>query len=170
MNTIVEKLKKKAPISEDESFKLAQDVTNALTDKSDAALNAIIYVLDNWDTIPQSTKEIWVDLIESVGFYPYIDKLKMQSNDFGFNLRKENHYSNSIKKYFHEGQAQLSNLIFSGKNVIASAPTSFGKSLLIEEIVAMSQIPLLSPVIDGCKKQSICKTRRRTYSGRSTRT
>ena len=38
--------------------------------------------------------------------------------------------------YLHREQKKLSKYLMSGKNVIASAPTSFGKSLLIEELVA----------------------------------
>ena len=36
----------------------------------------------------------------------------------------------------HIKQKELSDLLKTDKNVVASAPTSFGKSLLIEEIVA----------------------------------
>ena len=38
--------------------------------------------------------------------------------------------------YMHREQKKLSEYLNSDKNVVASAPTSFGKSLLIEELVA----------------------------------
>lgn len=136
MHDIIDKLIRHDTISEDESFILAQLISKKIANNSDDTLKTLIYVLDNWANIPDTTKEIWGDLIESVGFYPYIDKLNISNNDFGFMLRKEHHHSSSLNLYFHEGQKELSNLIFNGKNVVASAPTSFGKSLLIEEIVA----------------------------------
>ncbi|ELY2478151.1 DEAD/DEAH box helicase, partial [Cronobacter sakazakii] len=49
---------------------------------------------------------------------------------------ENNRSINIIDKVFHDEQKYLIDLINSEKNVIASAPTSFGKSLLIEEIVA----------------------------------
>ena len=80
---------------------------------------------------------MWEDLIEAVGFYPYISKYKMHMSDLDARIRCEYHKSPYINgKLLHKDQKKLSNLIFSRKNVIVSAPTSFGKSLLIEEIIA----------------------------------
>ncbi len=51
-------------------------------------------------------------------------------------IRTAYHKSENLDKVLHEDQKYLLSLINSDKNVIVSAPTSFGKSLLIEEIVA----------------------------------
>lgn len=138
LENIIQKLKAHEPLSSDESFTLAQEVSNYIVDDTarNKGINIIIYVLDNWNTMPQDTINIWADLVESVGFYPYIDKIGIYFDDLGSQLRTYSHYSDKTQKYFHEPQKQLADLIFSGKNVVASAPTSFGKSLLIEEIVA----------------------------------
>lgn len=136
MDPIVNKLINNNIISDDESFALAQKVSQIISENPDDSLEIIIYVLDNWDNIPEPTKVIWGELIESVGFYPYIEKLNISDKDFGFKLRMEHHHSSLLNLYLHEGQKELSDLIFSGENIVASAPTSFGKSLLIEEIVA----------------------------------
>lgn len=149
---IVNKLKSKEAISRDESFLLAQRVSERLISPTerDEALQIIIHVLDNWGNISQDTREIWGDLIESAGFYPYINKIGFNSSDLGYGLRKETHYSRALNKYFHDGQKELAELIFSGKNVVASAPTSFGKSLLIEEIVASKKynnIVIIQPTL-----------------------
>ena len=149
---IVNKLKSKEAISSDESFLLAQMVSERLISPTerDVALQIIIQVLDNWENISRDTQEIWGDLIESAGFYPYINKIGFNSSDLGYGLRKETHYSRALNKYFHDGQKELSELIFSGKNVVASAPTSFGKSLLIEEIVASKKynnIVIIQPTL-----------------------
>lgn len=136
MEKIILKLINHTIISEDESFSLAQSISETITKNPNDALEVLIYVLDNWNDMPVTTKEIWGELMESVGFYPYINKLNILDRDFGFKIRMQHHHSSLLNLYFHEGQKELSDLIFSGKNVVASAPTSFGKSLLIEEIVA----------------------------------
>ena len=97
---------------------------------------ALIRILDVWDSIPSEKKTMWEDLIEATGFYPYINKYKINLNDLGSKIRKIYHTSEHLGKSFHKKQKDLSELLFEKRNVIASAPTSFGKSLLIEEIVA----------------------------------
>lgn len=152
MDGIIKNIQEHKTITSDESFSLAQYVAGLLIseEEKENAFKLIIYVLDNWGNIPAETHEIWGDLVESAGFYPYINQLGLKSSNLGYCLRKEYHYSNNLNKYFHEGQKELADLIFSGKNVVASAPTSFGKSLLIEEIVAskkFSNIVIIQPTL-----------------------
>lgn len=152
MEEIVKKVYARNPISEEESFLLAQEVSRKILrdDTFNDGLDIIIHIADNWNQIPEITKEIWGELIESVGFYPYLDKLGVSSIDLGYLLRKEFHHSDSLGKYLHEGQKELLDILFSGKNVIVSAPTSFGKSLLIEEIVASGRyknIVIIQPTL-----------------------
>lgn len=99
----------------------------------------LIYALDNWNKIPPETKEIWADLIESAGFYPYMEKEKevLPYNSIPGKLRKELAVSQFMPdKYFHSEQKNVRDLLLNGKNTILSAPTSFWKSLLIEELIA----------------------------------
>ena len=152
MEEIINKLKYKHQISVDESFILAQSVSKMLNNREtqDEGNKIIIYVAENWEYVPEGTKEIWGEIVESVGFYPYLKKLNLNSSDLGNQLRTEYHYSANLNKYFHEGQRTLYDLILSGKNVVASAPTSFGKSLLIEEIVASKKyknIVIIQPTL-----------------------
>ncbi|WP_165470949.1 DEAD/DEAH box helicase, partial [Klebsiella pneumoniae] len=68
---------------------------------------------------------------------PYLLKENLHLSSSAQKIRFENNRSLNIEgKIFHDEQKYLLDLINSDKNVIASAPTSFGKSLLIEEIVA----------------------------------
>lgn len=129
-------------ISIDESFLFAK-ITSVLLrgglEKAQQGRKIIIYILDNWVKIPNETHEIWTDLIESAGFYPYLEKEKekLKFNNLAGELRKVYHLSENLgDKYFHEEQKYLKEVLDSGKNLIVSAPTSFGKSLLIEEMVA----------------------------------
>lgn len=152
MQEILDKICAHQIITESESFALAQNVAHLIITKDgkEEGLKQIIYVIDNWVHIPESTRDIWSELVESAGFYPYIKKLGLSCDDLGSQLRMEYHHSTLLDKYFHEGQQNLSQLIFSGKNVVASAPTSFGKSLLIEEIVASKRfknIVIIQPTL-----------------------
>ncbi len=127
-------------ISANDSFSFAK-ITSILlrNDEENDGRKIIIYVLDNWQKIPNETHEIWTDLIESAGFYPYLEKEKekLKFNNLAGEIRKGYHLSENLgDKYFHEEQKHLKNILDSGKNLIVSAPTSFGKSLLIEEMVA----------------------------------
>jgi len=98
-----------------------------------------IHMLDKWYMIPIEGRQIWADIIEAVGFYPYLQKIKdtVVLDDLGCEIRIHNSLSHHLPNtYMHTGQKQLYKYLLSEKNVVASAPTSFGKSLLIEELVA----------------------------------
>lgn len=126
-------------ISIDESFSFAKTTSILLRNDDEKGRRVIVYILDNWKKIPDETIGIWTDLIESAGFYPYLakEKDKLKFNNLAGEIRKESHFSENLEgKYFHEEQKYLKEILDSGKNLIVSAPTSFGKSLLIEEVVA----------------------------------
>jgi replicative superfamily II helicase len=141
---IISTIENKDSISIDESFSIAKITSILLRSDDEKGRKIIIYILDNWEKIPNETVEIWTDLIESAGFYPYLEKEKekLKFNNLAGEIRKGCHLSDNIiskenqKYFFHEEQKHLKNILDSGKNLIVSAPTSFGKSLLIEEMVA----------------------------------
>lgn len=122
-------------------FELLQSISNDLNskkpEKEARGRNYLIKVIDVWDEVPIALKPMWEDMIEAAGFYPYIEKYKMTLTDFDARVRREYHRSEHISdKILHSKQKELSELVLSKKNVVVSAPTSFGKSLLIEEIIA----------------------------------
>ncbi len=110
----------------------------------------IIHILDNWHKINEHTRCIWIDLLEAEGFYPYLDKERFEISDTAGALRKEMSKSKNLEYYLHDEQLYVKQLLDSNKNVIVSAPTSFGKSLLIEELVAEKQyrnIVIIQPTL-----------------------
>lgn len=134
LNEYINKVKKER-LTREECFNFSKQVACMLCandTQQQLARDAIIQVLDNFNNVFH--REIWGDLVESAGFFPYIDEFEIRNASSL--LRYAHHKSDHISKVFHSKQKELSNLILSGKNVIVSAPTSFGKSLLIEEIVA----------------------------------
>jgi hypothetical protein len=154
INELLNVIEKKQFIDLEISFSLAKKCSELLRDKKTetAARKIIIYILDNWEKVDEETKEIWVDLVESAGFYPYLDKV---SNPTKYNtvneIRKFSHESENLRgKFFHEEQNLVLSLLNTEGNVIVSAPTSFGKSLLIEEIVASKKyrnIVIIQPTL-----------------------
>lgn len=144
-------------ISFEQSFKIVSYCTQLLSQHSmEAELSVrkiVIHVLNNWEKVDNNLYEVWADLIETLGFYPYIHKnssdLKIMS--FADNVRMSYFQSDFLENtYLHKEQKKISNYLLSGKNIIASAPTSFGKSLLIEEIVASKKyknIVIIQPTL-----------------------
>lgn len=119
--------------------KCAELLLSSFPKEQNYARRIVIHVLDNWKKINKGTHDIWADIIETLGFYPYIEKNReyLFLNSFSDIVREKYYLSDFLDQtYFHKEQKKLSEFIMSGKNVIASAPTSFGKSLLIEEVVA----------------------------------
>lgn len=126
----------------EKSFSLAKHVSQIRVTKENYANEVIIKVLEIWDKVDASTKDIWIDLIESAGFYPYLLRMLKNTNqlDTTSEIRTAFHSSNKLKNItFHKEQKFLADMIAKGQNLIVSAPTSFGKSLLIQEIVALNK-------------------------------
>ncbi len=118
-----------------------------------AGRQILIHILDNWSKIPDTYNHIFSDLIEACGFYPYLEKEKnvLQLEGTRELIRKEFHKSIFLDKYLHSAQKRLSDLLLNtNRNIVVSAPTSFGKSLLIEEIVASKKyqnIVIIQPTL-----------------------
>ncbi|RKJ51386.1 DEAD/DEAH box helicase [bacterium 1XD42-8] len=143
---IINMIDKNRKISYEQSFSVSMECTKLLAngkEQDEAKVRqAVIHILDAWERIPKETYAIWNDIIEAIGFYPYLEskKIYIEEKSLSDEIRISSFRSDNLEKTFmHKQQKQLSNLLMQEKNVIASAPTSFGKSLLIEEIVA-SQI------------------------------
>ena len=118
------------------SFALSKLVAALLSEKETEqdAREIIIRILDVWGKVHIKTRSIWNDLIQSSGLYPYVEQNKLTGSSC---LRQEYHKSNYLDNvYLHEEQANLSILLNKSQSVVVSAPTSFGKSLLIEEMAA----------------------------------
>lgn len=124
------------------SFSLAKYVSHQLFDDLNRANETIIKVLEIWDQVDESTRGVWIDLIDSAGFYPYLSNVIESSKELDntTEIRKAFHTSHNLENItFHKEQKKIADLIKLEKNIIVSAPTSFGKSLLIQEIIALDK-------------------------------
>jgi len=89
-------------------------------------------------------------LVRQVGLFPYLEPEDLGLAD---NIAYEFHRPDNMEAdqvVFHRVQAQVYDYLMSGENVVLSAPTSFGKSLIIDAVVASGKyanIVLVVPTI-----------------------
>ena len=143
MDDFLENLETVNMVTYDQSFEMALRCSRLLLSDEEKDQNLarkiVIQVLDTLDKFPSETYTIWADLVETVGFYPYLEKNREKLGQYSFAdmVRTYSYKSDYLdNKYMHIKQKELSDLLKKKINIVASAPTSFGKSLLIEEIVA----------------------------------
>lgn len=152
---IIDKLILHQEVTEDECFELSLELSSLLNvfneEDKKRGRDLLIRILDNWTNIPDSYRKIFSEFISATGFYPYIQKLGLQIDDFDEEIRMAYHQSENLDgKFFHAEQKKIDDLIKRHVNVIVSAPTSFGKSMLIEEIVASNEyknIVIIQPTL-----------------------
>ena len=82
--------------------------------------------------------EIIGGLVRRLGLFPYLDPTDLSIADL---LAYEAHRPDNMdeKLVFHRAQAHVYHLLLSGENVALSAPTSFGKSLIIDAAIASTK-------------------------------
>lgn len=86
-------------------------------------------------------------ILGELGLFPYVTENKSAKDMFRANLFTT---PQDEEKVFHIRQAEVFHRIMNGENVILSAPTSFGKSLIIEAIIAskvFNNIVIVVPTI-----------------------
>jgi replicative superfamily II helicase len=79
------------------------------------------------------------NLLRTAGLYPYLKKYFTgfsPENEFVLDVYKSNFDDNFI---FHSMQARVFNFLLSGRNVILSAPTSMGKSAIVDALLAANK-------------------------------
>jgi hypothetical protein len=157
INSIKNKKEGKITLDYEESFALAVLSAQLLRDSPNEGREIIIRVKDVWHLLPENTLSIWNDLTESAGLYPYVDPVLLSKSAL---LRYEYHTSRYLKSIvLHEEQMAIAQILQNKGSVVLSAPTSFGKSLLIEEVIASrlyDNIVIIQPtlaLIDETRKK-----------------
>lgn len=94
-------------------------------------------------------QEILNSLTRQVGLFPYLEPDTLSFRDL---LALELHRPPSMDEtfVFHRAQAEVYRRLMDGENVVLSAPTSFGKSKIIDAIIASGKhqhIALIVPTI-----------------------
>jgi rhodanese-related sulfurtransferase len=92
--------------------------------------------------------EILNGLVREIGLFPYLQNEDLCLRDaIAFEYHKPDHESEFV---FHRIQAEVYRRLMNGDNIILSAPTSFGKSRIVDAIVRsnkFSNIAIVVPTI-----------------------
>ncbi|MEP6683929.1 MAG: DEAD/DEAH box helicase [Parafilimonas sp.] len=136
MEEIISFIENNEVIDFESTFNIYKYCSQLIIEDQNKAQRLIVNILDNKIKFDEQLEQVLADLIEGIGFYPYIQKEHLPIDSTDALIRTAYHKSDNLDKILHEDQKYLLSLINSDKNIIVSAPTSFGKSLLIEEIVA----------------------------------
>lgn len=123
------------------NFDLLKSCSQIIAENTSESHNKVreicIRVLEMWNEIDVSLRPIWIDFFDAIGFYPYIEKEHFELSSVADRIRKESYRSDYIDGViYHSEQKKIIQHLLKGDSVIISAPTSFGKSILIEELVA----------------------------------
>lgn len=127
---------------------------NTTVNKSNSAWEGrdlVIRALDKFklfDTVEQS---LLLNMVRAVGLFPYITP-HLSSMGLSDRLAYEAHKVEGVEKgmVFHHLQAHVFSLIMQGRNVVLSASTSVGKSLVIDAVLAQrrfKKVVIIVPTI-----------------------
>lgn len=110
-NEILIEIESAEKISFDTSFRIVSYCTQLLAQHTPQAeliaRRLVIHVLNNWNKVDSNVHELWADIIETLGFYPYIRKnvsdLKLES--FADEVRMSYFQSDYLQDtYLHKEQ------------------------------------------------------------------
>lgn len=151
MSDFISLIKKSNSLNYESTFKVYQACARQLLRDEPKGITLIINVLHARNKFDPSLDAMLADLVEAIGFYPYLQREKLELTSTSSMLRMGGNHSEHIDaRIFHDEQKIVLDLLKGGKNVVVSAPTSFGKSLLIEEMVAsrrFNNIVIVQPTL-----------------------
>ncbi len=150
-----------------ESFSIAKALATVYNNSDSQSISKaqelVLRAMDKYEFFGDS-KSIIDSLIRELGLFPYLNIENLNLRDM---LALEAHRVSIGEKeiFFHGPQAEVYYKLVSGQSVVLSAPTSFGKSLIIDALIAskkLNNIVIVVPTIS-----LIDETRRRLSKFRS---
>ena len=134
------------------AFEILQSLGRLLGDDPEhpMVLDLIIRVLEYREHFEQYSPLLNA-LIRETGLYPYAEPAHLSPRDLiALEFHRPTVHAGQSEFVFHRAQAQVFWHLVEGDNVILSAPTSFGKSLIIDALIETKQyqrIALIVPTI-----------------------
>nr|VFK12480.1 MAG: DEAD/DEAH box helicase [Candidatus Kentron sp. LPFa] len=123
----------------DRQFALLQAVAREVATRPESrmAKELVLRALEHRDTFTE-TQPILSSLVRETGLFPYlIDEPTQDILSIRDLLALEFHRPEALEDIiFHQEQAPVYHKLLAGKNVVLSAPTSFGKSKIIDAVIA----------------------------------
>ena len=115
-----------------EALSIVADYLNA--GRSNEGRELLFHLMEQ-DAIPDGMCSIQDSLLESLGLYPYLNPTDLRSTS-GQIAYEAHRPLGDDKIVLHEGQLDAYVHLMNGESVVLSAPTSFGKSLLIDVLIS----------------------------------
>lgn len=106
-------------------------------DDTDQARDMLIRILDQRAVIPATLVPLLQGLIREHGLFPYLEDV--DNLGLADQIAYEAHRPTAQLReglVFHAEQAMVYERLLAGENVVLSAPTSFGKSLVVDAVLA----------------------------------
>lgn len=160
LNVLSEKLNDIETIQH-ESFAITKALVTLYNNSDSQSISKVqelvLRAMDKYEYFGQST-DVIDSLVRELGLFPYLNTDKLTFRD---RLAVEVHRASIGNEdiYFHGPQAEVYYKLLSGQSVVLSAPTSFGKSLIVDALIAsgkFNNIVIVVPTIS-----LIDETRRR---------
>lgn len=123
--------------NEDYIFEQCQYINTLLNNKQESdARDSVIKLLDFLNQNNIAFSQLVNHLIREVGLYPYMRDSLLWEDELVCVFFKAN-VGESEEKTLHRAQSKLLKKLLDGENIAVSAPTSFGKSFIIDAFIAI---------------------------------
>ena len=135
---------------ENDQFEILRLLSSLCTKNSNEARELVIRALDSKYKLNIHSQEILDEIAMQVGLYPYVDNLKQLSLRSAFNHAAHRAVGEMSDYILHSSQNKIFEALLDGNSVILSAPTSYGKSLIIDATIAAKKfdnVILIVPTI-----------------------
>lgn len=120
-------------------FHILAEVSKICSSNVETGRELIIRMLEVQESLSHDYRKIIDDLAMQVGLYPYVtDRDALQGLSLRNALMHAAHRAEGamVDYVLHSSQARVLRRLLDGESIILSAPTSFGKSLLIDVLIS----------------------------------
>lgn len=132
-----------------QAFAILQAIARMLGEKPEnpAAQSLLIRALEHREDFA-ACSSLLNALLRETGLYPYAEPNELTARDrLAFEFHRPEGRLADAGMVFHRVQAQVYWRLVDGENVILSAPTSFGKSLVIDALIASGKFRRIALVV-----------------------
>lgn len=125
----------------DERFPIFQEITRLANREQTTrtARELIIRLLPHKALLTDGYDDLLEALVREVGLYPYADQRKNVGIEEQMLFEAHRVHGVGQERFFHSLQLAVFQEIVNGRNLVLSAPTSVGKSLVIDAVLATCQ-------------------------------
>jgi len=130
---------------QENTFAALSEISWLLNRKESSGRDALIRVLEHKDVFT-GYEPILTGLIQKAGLYPYLSDNDIHATDdlLGYEFHRVDDFDDIV---LHSVQGKVYRYLVDGANVILSAPTSFGKSLLIDAMIASGKFKCIVIIV-----------------------